>query len=376
MAFQPKFCPHPDCPNHHHPSRSGAPWYVRNGRSLCRRTGFTQRYRCKRCLRFFSDSTFHLDYRTHHRLDYRRIFSSINSASGIRDVAREFRVTDKVILNRLTRLARQSMGLMARIALRLPIAEDMAIDGFESFVHSQYWPNNFTLAVGSDSQFVYGCDYAQMRRKGRMTSAQRRKRDRLNQSYPIAPGQISRSFRDVVDAIIYRWGAEPTGQSRILHTDEKLEYRQVLKSHQYWLEAAEQGLCRHERTSSRVLRTLSNPLFPVNYLDREIRKDQACHVRQSVQWSKSVNNTMERMMIYLAYHNCFKPYRIKDRRSTTHAEIAGVDRQWLEALKKRFFTQRVFVHQLVLDISQWKTWYRIWKTPVFELGIDLPAFAG
>jgi hypothetical protein len=58
----------------------------------------------------FSENTFHLDYRTHHRLDYRRIFSSVNSASGIRDMAREFKVSDKVILNRISRLARQSHG--------------------------------------------------------------------------------------------------------------------------------------------------------------------------------------------------------------------------------------------------------------------------
>jgi hypothetical protein len=70
-------------------------------------------------------------------------------------------------------------------------------------------------------------------------------------------------------------------------------------------------MARHQRTSSRVVRNCENPLFPVNYLDREFRKDQACHVRETVQWSKTVNNTMERMMVYLAYHNLFKPFRIK-----------------------------------------------------------------
>jgi hypothetical protein len=77
-------------------------------------------------------------------------------------MAREFKVSDKVILNRISRLARQSMAALSQLAREHQIDEDLAIDGFESFVHSQYWPNNFTIAVGSHSQFVYACDYAQM----------------------------------------------------------------------------------------------------------------------------------------------------------------------------------------------------------------------
>jgi hypothetical protein len=134
-------------------------------------------------------------------------------------------------------------------------------------------------------------------------------------------------------------------------------------------------MVRHQRTSSRVVRSCENPLFPVNYLDREFRKDQACHVRETVQWSKTVNNAMERMMVYLAYHNLFKPFRIKERSDLTHAEMAGIPGQRVRSIRRGMFTRRSFVHHLVLDISQWKTWHRIWKTPVFDLKVDVPEFA-
>jgi transposase-like protein len=375
MAFTPPFCPYSDCQQHHRDNHTALNWFSRNGQYHCLRTGITQRYRCTHCRRTFSQNSFHLDFRTHQRLDYRRIFSSINSSSGIRDIAREFHVTDKVILNRLGRLARQAMGIMAELSLGHLIDEDIAIDGFESFVHSQYWPNNFTLAVGSTSQVVYACDYAQLRRKGRMTPAQKRRRDQLNRTYPIAGKQVERSFTDVIDALLPRWRACVGSGEYTLHTDCLGDYARVLRGHQDWKTLENRGQLSHRQTSSKIKRTTDNPLFPVNYLDREIRKDQACHVRQTVQWSRSVNNAMERMMIYIAYHNLFKPYRIKDNSALTHGEVGGFDRMKIRALKRRMFTRRFFVHHLVLDISQWKTWHRIWKTPVFEMKIDSPAFA-
>jgi transposase-like protein len=375
MPFKPPFCPYPECINHQGSEIHHTTWFVRNGHAHCRRTGITARFRCKRCHRYFSENTFHLDYRTHHRLDYRRIFSSMNSASGIRDMAREFKVSDKVILNRISRLARQSMAALSQLAREHQIDEDLAIDGFESFVHSQYWPNNFTIAVGSDSQFVYACDYAQMRRKGRMTARQKRRREMLNQRYPIAGKQLERSFTDVIDSLLHRWIRGPEHDQRTLHSDEKREYQWSLSSHPQWNAWKAQGMVRHQQTSSRVVRSCENPLFPVNYLDREFRKDQACHVRETVQWSKTVNNTMERMMVYLAYHNLFKPYRIKERSDLTHAEMAGIPRQRVRSIRRGMFIRRSFVHHLVLDISQWKTWHRIWKTPVFDLKVDVPEFA-
>jgi hypothetical protein len=84
---------------------------------------------------------------------------------------------------------------------------------------------------------------------------------------------------------------------------------------------------------------------------------------------------MERMMVYLAYHNLFKPYRIKERSDLTHAEMAGIPGQRVRSIRRGMFTRRSFVHHLVLDISQWKTWHRIWKTPVFDLKVDVPEFA-
>ena len=44
--------------------------------------------------------------------------------------------------------------------------------------------------------------------------------------------------------------------------------------------------------SGKAARTKNNRLFAVNYLDREIRKDNASHVRETVQFSRNGNSRM------------------------------------------------------------------------------------
>jgi len=67
----------------------------------------------------------------------------------------------------------------------------------------------------------------------------------------------------------------------------------------------------HRRCSSTAPRTVSNDLFSVNYLDRQILKDLAEHTRQTVQFARNAVNQMERLAVYRAYHNYFKPISMR-----------------------------------------------------------------
>ncbi len=64
----------------------------------------------------------------------------------------------------------------------------------------------------------------------------------------------------------------------------------------------------------------------MNYIDREIRKDNSDHVRETMQFAKNVNNMMERLAIYRFYHNFMKPYRVNGKAYTRipHAVMAGI----------------------------------------------------
>ncbi len=115
----------------------------------------------------------------------------------------------------------------------------------------------------------------------------------------------------------------------------------------------------------------------MNYLDREIRKDNANHVRETVQYSRNVNNCMERMAIYRVYHNYVKPYRITDRKEgmPVHGEVAGLEGESIDAEMGNFFSQRRFFTRVKLSWSDALIWLRGLATPTKHAGGYYPGFA-
>ena len=145
--------------------------------------------------------TFSLNYYVKIRVPFSTIFNGLKSTSGIRHIARDLLVDHKVILNRCFRLAHQALAIHASLCGTISLKEDLVTDGLESFVYSQYFPNNIHLLAGSQSQYLYAIDYAHLRRKGRMTEAQKARRAELDQLWFTGKRSIRRSFGEIVDAI-------------------------------------------------------------------------------------------------------------------------------------------------------------------------------
>lgn len=371
MVTIPPFCPNPDCRYHHQeeiPASQRKTWYHKDGmyRTACM-PRLIQRFVCTRCGKRFSSRTFSLDYGVKTRVSYRRIFDLLTRGAGIRSIARCLGVTDKVVLNRISRCSRQAVALNALLRRKAPLTEALVADGFESFTASHYYPNNIHLAVGKVSQYLYALDYAHIRRKGRMTDAQTRRRYQLERIWKAPPGDLIRSFTRLLRHIHSSLSPEDTAPLS-LYTDEKLEYRRLC--------AQLPWLIHHTRPST-APRTLHNDLFAVNYYDREIRKDQSNHVRRTVQFSRDVNNAMDRLWIYGAYHNYVKPYRIGNRvgKACTHAEQAGIPGKEVRALWKYVFTRRFFLSHLHLTESEWYSWYRCYTTPGKYVVSPYPRYA-
>ncbi|MFO7850106.1 MAG: hypothetical protein R6V67_09125, partial [Spirochaetia bacterium] len=173
----PTFCPHRFC-RYHHKAPTGERWYHIAGSYHTKAFGTVTRFRCLSCGGGFSEQTFRLDYFVKRPLSYDEISSRVTAGSGIRSIGRRLSVSHQAILNRLTRLARQALGLHAELLATLTLNEDLVADGFESFVGSQYEPDNTHILVGSRSQFLYAFDYAHLKRKGRMSDGQLIERER------------------------------------------------------------------------------------------------------------------------------------------------------------------------------------------------------
>jgi transposase-like protein len=376
MEFQtmkkPPFCPNRCCINHQINSDYNVRWYYNCGSYSTKRKQGIKRFRCKSCSKRFSTQTFSLEYALKKKGSFRQIFSMLKACSGIRDMARDLKIAPGSVLLRLSRLARQATAFHAEMKGHIHLNEDFVADGFESFVVSQYFPNNINILVGKQSQFLYTFDYSQLRRKGKMTKKQK-KRNRFLQKQVLYRRTVTASFTDLCHAISYRlWNCRK--QVTILYTDKKNEYKQVLKLFVFPV------TLKHIAISSRLIRTVDNDLFAVNYMDRQFRMCLAEHVRETVRFARNVNNSMERMAIYGVYHNYMKPYRINraddaflDR---THAEVAGLPKGLVKKKLRTFFTRRLVLSRCGgIDSQDLMLWNRCYATPLNNTFQVVPAYA-
>ena len=361
---QPPHCPNPLCDHYEYPKTPF--WYRKAGYYGTQAFGTVPRFFCKSCGRYFSKQTFSIDYYAKRRVNYRYLYNQINAGAGIRNIARDLNLRDSTFTNRINRMARNALIINQMILHHLPPKEDLVIDGLQNFCVSQYFPDNYTIMVGKESQFAYDCDYATLRRCGRMTPGQKKRRGELEEVFRADPKAIKMSFLRLL------MGIDRTLEERewplVLYTDEKKDYRRALWDRKIgFSDRMFKGLCRHHMTSSKEGRNQRNPLFSVNYFDREIRKDLATHARETVQFPRNVCNAMLRMNLYMFDHNVRKPYRIRDRvlKDYRHAEVAGADHSLLKSFVSGFFEKRMFrPRRIELTESARRTAYRLWETPL------------
>lgn len=372
---KPPFCPSSICPHHHSPPK-GVKWFRRAGTYETDTFGTVQRFKCLTCGKGFSVQTFSLNYFAKKIVNYHQLVLMLKSASGIRDMGRDLRVSTGTIQNRLSRLSRQAIALHETITQSIALAEDLAADGFQSFVVSQYFPDNITTLVGKDSQYVYHFNYVTIRRNGRMTETQKQRREELEQLFLADRGGIEHAFYELAKVMGDLFFRSPKA-SLTLYTDEKKEYPRALKRIPLFADMAREGRFIHSTVSSHHARVPGGPLFSVDYIEREFRKDLSNHVRETVQFSRNVNDGIGRLFIYNLYHNCKKSYRINKAQwaETSHADVAGASRKVVDREFATIFSRRRFLSRLEISVNSFRVWLRQLETPLKKRGEYLPAYA-
>ena len=255
-------------------------------------------------------------------------------------------------------LARQSLAVHAELMREVILREELVADGFQSFWVSQFHPNNFNFLVGADSQYLFAMSQATLRRSGTMTTKQRQKRAVIEAADPTDPTELPREFTRLLETAARLWWACPE-EFRVLRTDKHERYPDCLAS-------LALPRIRHIRISSKRARTTDNPLFAVNYLDREVRKDLAEHHRETLCFARSAAVSTARMWIYMVNHNYYKRYRIAPESWVTHAEVAGVVPEELRRVRRRMLTRRAFLSRTRLDHGQRMVWMGMVPTPEGE----------
>jgi hypothetical protein len=370
--FAPPFCASPAC-RYHFPS--GAPYTQFSSWGSYHTLAFGQvpRFRCTACGATFSRQTFSTNYYAKRILDYEDIVGRLCSCENLSAIARALQASTDTVSNRISRASRQALAFeSAQASTRRP-EENLAADGFESFCVSQYFPNNITILVGSRSQFVYEADHATLRRKGRMTPIQRARREGLDRVARPDPRGIEKSFARVAGESL-RVLSDSCQPGLKLWTDEHQAYPRALRGSSCLAALCGLGRLEHLKVSSRAARTRSNPLFPVNYLDRELRKDLHEHVRETTCFGRNVNRQMERLSVYLWWHNFRKVHRAREG-PRSHAEVAGYDLVRIKEGLKSIWRRRAWLSLTDLTESMLDSWLRGRRTPLRRGDDYLPRFA-
>ena len=328
-AFAPPFCPNPRCAFHVDPQG----WRFKKIGFFSRRAAphRIQRYRCSRCRRSFSDQTFSPTYWLRRPDLLPVLFLRLVACSGYRQIARELAVSPTTVLGQTARLGRHCLLFHEQLRPRTP-AEPLVVDGFESFEFSQYTPVHFNLAVGAASHFVYGFTDSELRRKGRMTAAQKERRAALEAALGRPdPRSIEREMAALLEITVPQ-----DGGVQGLRSDEHPAYPRALRR-------LSGRAFAHAVTSSRVPRTVHNPLFAVNLADLLIRHSSANHKRETIAFSKRRQSAAERLWIWAVWRNAMKSFSER-RRDATPAERLGLLSRRLavaDVLRERLFPSRI-----------------------------------
>jgi len=310
---RPPFCPNPDCDSHANPKT----WrFIKKGFYLRDRPPKrVQKYRCTHCGRNFSSQTFSAGYWLKRPDLLASVFHRLVSCSGFRQVAREFGVSHSTIRSLSDRLGRHCLLFHERMKPKTCPTEPLVLDGFRTFEHSQYWPMDLNLVVGT-SLFVYGFNDAELRRSGTMRPSQAVKRQILERKYGRPDPQATRKR---VEALLRR--VVPPGGHVELRSDEHPSYRQAMKR-------LKDRIFVHQQTSSKEARTTSNPLFPVNLSDMLLRHSSANHKRETIAFSKRRQSALYRAAIWTVWRNYMKD-RSENRRVGPPAKALGITKRAL-----------------------------------------------
>ena len=315
-SWTPPHCPNPNCRHH---NTNDEPWpfkkigYFRRLQAPTR----IQRFTCKTCKRSFSTQTFSTTYwQKRPDLDAAILMKTVGCMAN-RQIARDLRVSPSTVDRHLSRLARHCMLFHNQMMQLSPPVHDVVIDGFETFEYSQYFPIHHHVAVDKETDFFLYFTDSELRRKGRMTAVQKRRRHDLEMKLGRPdPKAIEKDMREVLEVVL-----EETARATI-YSDDHRAYRRSMRPLKTEI--------RHRITPGSDHRDKNNSLWVVNLLDNLIRHSSANHKRETIAWSKRRQSSAERMAILLVWRNYMKGRREKSRGSPTPAMERGMMNRRLE----------------------------------------------
>jgi hypothetical protein len=219
------------------------------------------RFRCRRCRRRFSRQSFRAD-RGHKKPHLNAPFLDLMVACvGLRQAARVLHVARRTVEHRLRWLAAHAAAFQQHHLRGVALAGPFQLDELESFEANRYQPVTVPVLIDRHTLFLVATSVGPLRRKGRMTPLQRRRRAAHEARHGRRPTHSARAVRRVLERL--RRLTPPSGQV-VLESDQKPLYG-TLGTRLF----GERFVWRAHPASAR--RDHGNPLFPINHTNARLR---------------------------------------------------------------------------------------------------------
>ena len=347
---QPRFCRNLKCGNSREKPPAG--WYTRAGTYSTIAHGEVQRYCCKSCGRYLSDQTESMHYYAKRRLRLHEILSRLRGGSSMRDIGREMGCSRTAIANVALRLGRQAMGSHASLLCGHELSGTLCFDGLVSAITSRDYPSQITTLGDSKLELVLAMTHCVTERGGTRTPAQLKRIAARRAVWSPAEGSLTRSIALLVNEL-----TRFAGPSALhIDIDEHPIYEQVIGADLALGWYRDAALLTVERTSGKAARTVANPLFFVNYIDRMIRHRMKEHTRESIALGRNATMQMHRMWIFAWDHNTRQPARVKCVDDPSRVEQAGVSVKAVRSVEREFYTRRISLRGIPMRESMRQVW--------------------
>lgn len=378
----PSRCPNPDCQAHTDPPRG---WRRPFGFYHTAAHGTVRRYRCRHCGTTCSTQTESMHFAAKRHLPLRAIERSLIEGASLRELADRYRVSPVAIQNAIIRLGRQAIAAQTVALSFVSPRARLVFDGLRSFVTSQDYPCDLTTLVDATGETILAVSHGVFRRAGRKTRLQRARMDAKNARWRIPPGtmrgSISLICREMWDYLDVS-DQEPTS---VIDTDLHWAYRRILRRDPVYRRLRRENRVVHRATPGTAARTMDNPLFPVNYIDRLIRHRLREHTRETIAFARHSAMQCYRMWLFAWDLNTRRAWRVKRPEEGRHGEqgtftAEGV--RMMQRINRTFYRRRVDIRGCRVPESLRRAWVAEvvtppirWKTGQRGTSVGLPAYA-
>ena len=338
-SWRPDHCPSHNCLYH---LGSRGKWrYKRAGYYLRKSDGKRiRRFRCLHCGVNFSVQSFSTTYYLKKPDIQPRLLFMVVGGMCNSQIADALGVAPSTIDRQIYHLGRHCLLYHLEMMKNRPRLEELVLDSFVTFEHSQYHPFHLHLAVDKRSSFMPYFTDSEVRRSGRMTAAQKRRREQLEALRGRPDPRAVR--KDVTELLKYL--CRNVGQLT-LHTDEHREYPLAIRELKCRI--------RHIVTSSQERRDYRNRLFEINLLDLLLRHADAAHKRETIAYVKRRQSAALRLAIFLVWKNYIR-WKRKRKCKWTPAMEVGLCQRPLTVVE--LLGRRLFAEQIGLE-GRWRQYY-------------------